>query len=69
MPLLQSTSEQMSTFIFDHPLIDGKLAKLRSRTTPVALFRQLVEEVTTLMLYEVAKTCPAPPNRWKRRWP
>lgn len=48
----------MKTFIFDHPLIDDKLAKLRSHTTSVALFRQLVEEVTTLMLYEVAKSLP-----------
>ena len=49
---------KMKTFIFDHPLIDDKLAKLRNRTTSVALFRQLVEEVTTLMLYEVAKSLP-----------
>lgn len=46
------------TFIFDHPLMDHKLAKLRNRTTSVALFRQLVEELTILMLYEVAKTLP-----------
>ncbi|MDW7652402.1 MAG: uracil phosphoribosyltransferase [Bacillota bacterium] len=46
------------TFIYDHPLIDDKLARLRNRTTSVALFRQLVEEVTTLMLYEVAKNLP-----------
>lgn len=48
----------MKAFIFDHPLIDDKLAKLRNRETSVALFRQLVEEITTLMLYEVSKELP-----------
>jgi uracil phosphoribosyltransferase len=48
----------MKAFVYDHPLIDDKLAKLRDRTTNVALFRQLVEEITTLMLYEVAKALP-----------
>lgn len=46
------------TFIFDHPLIDDKVARLRDRSTHVALFRQLVEEVTVLMLYEVGKSLP-----------
>jgi uracil phosphoribosyltransferase len=48
----------MKTFVYDHPLIDDKLAKLRDKDTPVADFRQLVDEITTLMLYEVAKTLP-----------
>ena len=47
-----------NTFVFNHPLMDDKLAKLRNRHTSVALFRQLVAELTTLMLYEVAKTLP-----------
>jgi uracil phosphoribosyltransferase len=49
---------KMKAFIYDHPLIDHKLARLRDKTTIVADFRQLVEEITTLMLYEVAKTLP-----------
>jgi uracil phosphoribosyltransferase len=48
----------MKPFIFDHPLLDDKLARLRDRNTDVAHFRQLVDEITTLMLYEVAKTLP-----------
>ena len=47
-----------NTFIFNHPLIDDKLAHLRNRATSVPLFRQLVEEVTMLMLYEVGKNLP-----------
>lgn len=46
------------TFIFNHPLVEDKVARLRDRNTNVALFRQLVEEVTVLMLYEVSKSLP-----------
>ena len=49
---------KLRTFIFDHPLLDDKLARLRDRNTKVAEFRQLVEEITVLMLYEVSKTLP-----------
>lgn len=48
----------MKAFVFDHPLIDDKLAKLRNKETNVALFRQLVAEITTLMLYEVSRELP-----------
>ncbi|MCR3922287.1 MAG: uracil phosphoribosyltransferase [Firmicutes bacterium] len=49
---------KIKTFIYDHPLLEDKLARLRDRNTNVALFRQLVEEITVLMLYEVSKTLP-----------
>ena len=48
----------MKTYVYNHPLISDKLARLRDKNTDVATFRQLVEEVTVLMLYEVAKTLP-----------
>lgn len=58
LPSRFMSSMKETTFIYDHPLISDKLARLRDRTTKVALFRQLVEEITTLMLYEVAKNLP-----------
>ena len=38
--------------IFDHPLIRHKIAILRNEATPMKEFRELVEEITTLMTYE-----------------
>ncbi len=41
--------------IFDHPLIRHKIAILRDETTSMKEFRELVEEITTLMTYECLK--------------
>ena len=38
--------------IFDHPLIDHKIAILRDEKTSMKEFRELVEEITTLMTFE-----------------
>ncbi len=38
--------------IFDHPLIRHKIAILRDERTSMKEFRELVEEITTLMTYE-----------------
>jgi uracil phosphoribosyltransferase len=48
----------MTAFIFNHPLINDKLARLRDRGTEMAQFRLLVEQITMLMLYEVARELP-----------
>ncbi len=42
--------------IFDHPLIRHKIAILRDEKTSMKEFRELVEEITTLMTYESLKT-------------
>lgn len=44
--------------IFDHPLIDHKMALLRDKATGMRQFRELIEEITTLMGYEVFKDVP-----------
>ncbi len=44
--------------IFDHPLIRHKVAILRDEKTNMKLFRELVEEITTLMVYEAFKDVP-----------
>ena len=41
--------------IFDHPLISHKIAILRDKNTSMKEFRELVEEITTLMTYESLK--------------
>ena len=42
----------------DHPLIRHKIAILRDVNTGMKEFRELVEEITTLMVYESFKTVP-----------
>lgn len=39
----------------DHPLVAHKLSVLRDETTPSAIFRQLTEELVTLLAYEATR--------------
>ncbi|MGD8400488.1 MAG: uracil phosphoribosyltransferase [Bacillota bacterium] len=49
----------MSTVhVIDHPLIQHKLAIIRARDTGAKEFRELVEEVSMLMAYEVTRNFP-----------
>ncbi|MBQ6819172.1 MAG: uracil phosphoribosyltransferase [Clostridia bacterium] len=41
--------------IFDHPLINHKIAILRDKRTSMKEFRELIEEITTLMTFECLK--------------
>jgi uracil phosphoribosyltransferase len=41
--------------IFDHPLIRHKIAILRDEKTSMKEFRELIEEITTLMTYDCLK--------------
>lgn len=47
--------EYKNVVIFDHPLIRHKIAILRDERTSMKEFRELVEEITTLMTYESLK--------------
>ena len=44
-----------NVLVFDHPLIRHKVAILRNENTSMKEFRELVEEITTLMTYECLK--------------
>lgn len=44
--------------IFDHPLIQHKLAFIRDKNTGSKAFRELVEEVSMLMAFEVTRDLP-----------
>lgn len=41
-----------NVFVFDHPLIKHKIAILRDKKTGMKEFRELIEEITTIMTYE-----------------
>ena len=44
--------------IVDHPLIAHKLSLMRDKTTPSAVFRQLLREISLLLGYEVLRDLP-----------
>lgn len=44
--------------VFDHPLIQHKLTYIRDRRTGTKEFRELVDEVATLMAYEITRELP-----------
>ena len=44
----------MRLTVLDHPLVSHKLTVLRDRETSSPVFRQLVEELVTLIAYEAA---------------
>ena len=44
--------------VFNHPLINHKIAILRNEKTGMKEFRELVEEITTLMAFESLKDIP-----------
>ncbi len=45
----------MRVHVADHPLITHKLTALRDRDTPSPVFRQLTEELVTLLAYEATR--------------
>ena len=45
----------MRIHVADHPLITHKLTVLRDKHTPSPVFRQLVEELVTLLAYEATR--------------
>lgn len=45
-------------FVFDHPLIQHKLTYIRSVETGTKEFRELVDEVATLMAFEITRDMP-----------
>lgn len=45
-------------FISDHPLIQHKITRMRDRHADPKLFRELVNEVASLLIYEVTRDVP-----------
>ncbi|KYD07023.1 uracil phosphoribosyltransferase [Heyndrickxia sporothermodurans] len=44
--------------VMDHPLIQHKLTYIRDKNTGTKEFRELVDEVATLMVYEITRDMP-----------
>lgn len=42
-------------YVFDHPLIQHKLTYIRDKNTGTKEFRELVDEVSTLMMFEITR--------------
>jgi len=49
--------------IVDHPLVQHKLTQMRDRTTSTAEFRRLLQEIATLLAYEVTRDLPLTTQR------
>ncbi|MSR40841.1 MAG: uracil phosphoribosyltransferase [Phycisphaerales bacterium] len=47
-----------NALVYDHPLVQHKLTRLRSRDTNYADFRRLLNELAGLMAYEVCRNLP-----------
>ncbi|WP_342463059.1 uracil phosphoribosyltransferase [Ureibacillus sp. FSL K6-8385] len=45
-------------YVFDHPLIQHKLTYIRDKNTSTKEFRELVDEVATLMAFEITRDLP-----------
>ena len=44
--------------IVEHPLVQHKLTHMRDKGTPTSGFRQLLREITQLLLYEITRELP-----------
>lgn len=52
----------MQVFVADHPLITHKLSVLRDKNTPQPIFKQLIEELMTLLAYEATREVRVTPR-------
>jgi uracil phosphoribosyltransferase len=48
--------------IVDHPLVAHRLSLMRDKTTPPALFRNLLREISLLLGYEILRDLPTEPR-------
>src|SRR3954469_3524788 len=51
-----------NVFLIDHPVIQTKLTELRDRDTESRKFRALLNEIASLMVYEVTRNFPTRPK-------
>jgi uracil phosphoribosyltransferase len=59
--LVSTTPDLPTLTVVAHPLVQHKLALLRDRTTPTKQFKELVEEIATLVGYEATRDLPLEP--------
>lgn len=54
----KGATDMSKVYVFDHPLIQHKLTYIRDKHTGTKEFRELVEEVATLMAFEITRDLP-----------
>jgi uracil phosphoribosyltransferase len=54
----EATPIMSNLYVMDHPLIQHKLSLMRDKETGSKEFRELLEEISMLMAYEVTRTLP-----------
>ncbi len=55
-------SETPQLHVSRHPLVNEKVTRLRDEATPPKIFRELVGEISTLLLYEATADLPIAPR-------
>ena len=58
---MAETSEHLT--VVDHPLVQHELTIMRDQSTPTAVFRQLLREISQLLAYEVTRGLPMTTKR------
>jgi uracil phosphoribosyltransferase len=58
---MRTETEHPNLLVVEHPLVQHKMALLRDRSTPKKIFRELVEELSTLLAYEATSGLPLEP--------
>jgi len=59
---MTTTPEMPGLFLVRHPLVQHKLTLLRDRDTPTKIFKELVDEIATLLAYEATASLPLSPR-------
>lgn len=54
----RALSERGKTVLFEHPLVLHKVSMIRDKNTSVKEFRELVQEIAGLMVYEMTRSLP-----------
>lgn len=54
-PMLNRCQEHPNLWIFDHPVIQDKLTRIRNQETPHREFRRLLNEIAGLMFFQLSR--------------
>ena len=57
-PMLNRCQEHPNLWIFDHPVIQDKLTRIRNQETPHREFRRLLNEIAGLMFFQLSRSYP-----------
>ena len=54
---MEGASKMGNFHVLDHPLIQHKLTMIRQKDCGTKVFREVVNEISMLMAYEVSRDC------------